>query len=74
MAVAQMVDSRLSLILDDGTDPESGKPIFKSKSFNNVKIAATADQLFAIANAVAPLQQRPLVSVERKDNSHITGE
>ncbi|WP_174614861.1 DUF1659 domain-containing protein [Virgibacillus ihumii] len=72
MAVAQMVDSRLSLILDDGLDPESGEQVFKSKSFNNVKTAATADQLFTIANALAPLQQRPLVNIERKDNSEIT--
>ncbi|GAA0604736.1 hypothetical protein GCM10009001_22450 [Virgibacillus siamensis] len=72
MAVAQMVASRLSLILDDGLDPESGKQLFKSKSFNNVKTEATADQLFAIADAVAPLQQRPLVNIERKDNSEIT--
>lgn len=73
MAVAQIVDSRLSLILDDGVDPESGKQVFKSKSFNNVKTAATADQLFNIANAVAPLQQRPLVDIERNDSSEITG-
>ncbi|SDQ16209.1 DUF1659 domain-containing protein [Virgibacillus salinus] len=73
MAVAQMVNSRMSLILDDGIDEISGKQLFKTKSFNNVKIAATADQLYSIANAVVVLQQRPLLSIERKDSSELRG-
>ncbi|MGP4106038.1 DUF1659 domain-containing protein [Virgibacillus sp. L01] len=50
MAVAQMMNSRMSLILDNGIDEILGKQLFKIKSFNNVKIAATADQLYSIAN------------------------
>ncbi|SEP78126.1 Protein of unknown function [Virgibacillus subterraneus] len=73
MAVAQMVNTRMSLILDDGIDEVSGKQLFKTKSFNNVKIAATADQLYSIANAVVVLQQRPLLSIERKDSSELRG-
>ncbi|TMN21765.1 DUF1659 domain-containing protein [Lentibacillus cibarius] len=72
MAVAQLVDSRMRLILDDGVDEVSGKQLYKTKGFNNVKTDATADQLYAIANAVAPLQQRPLLEVERNDSSNIT--
>lgn len=72
MAVSQMTDSQLRLVLDDGIDAISGKQLFKAKSFNNVKTAATADQLYAIASAVSPLQQRPLTTIERKDNSDIT--
>ncbi|MGP4106021.1 DUF1659 domain-containing protein [Virgibacillus sp. L01] len=73
MAVAQMMNSRMSLVLDDGIDEISGKQLFKTKSFNNVKIAATADQLYSIANAVVVLQQRPLLSIERKDSSELRG-
>ncbi|MBP1948389.1 DUF1659 domain-containing protein [Virgibacillus litoralis] len=73
MAIAQMVNTRMSLILDDGIDEVSGKQLFKTKSFNNVKIAATADQLYSIANAVVVLQQRPLLSIERKDSSELRG-
>ncbi|MFB4167215.1 DUF1659 domain-containing protein [Virgibacillus sp. JSM 102003] len=73
MAVAQMMKSRMSLVLDDGIDEISGKQLFKTKSFNNVKIAATADQLYSIANAVVVLQQRPLLSIERKDSSELRG-
>ncbi|GAA0606680.1 hypothetical protein GCM10009001_24890 [Virgibacillus siamensis] len=72
MAVSQMTASRLTLVLDDGDDIMTGKKIYKSKSFNNVKTTATADQLFAIATAVAGLQQRPLYIIERSDNSEIT--
>ncbi|QKY70588.1 DUF1659 domain-containing protein [Lentibacillus sp. CBA3610] len=72
MAVAHKVNSRLTLILDDGDDLMTGDTIFKSKSFNNVKPDATADQLYAIATAVAGLQERPLYNVERKDDYEIT--
>ncbi|HLR60849.1 MAG TPA: DUF1659 domain-containing protein [Lentibacillus sp.] len=72
MAAAQKVGSRLTLVLDDGDDMMTGKTIFKSKSFNNVKPEATADQLFAIATAVAGLQERPLYTIERHDESEIT--
>ncbi|MGP4106041.1 DUF1659 domain-containing protein [Virgibacillus sp. L01] len=73
MAVAQMMNSRMSLVLDNGIDEISGKQLFKTKSFNNVKIAATADQLYSIANAVVVLQQRPLLSIDRKDSSELRG-
>ncbi|MDC3411986.1 DUF1659 domain-containing protein [Aquibacillus sp. 3ASR75-11] len=46
--------------------------ILKTKSFNNVKTAATAIQLFVITNALVPLQQRPLQSIERDNDSVIT--
>ncbi|WP_164667748.1 DUF1659 domain-containing protein [Virgibacillus doumboii] len=72
MAVATMTSSRLQLILDDGIDEVSGKQLFKTKGFNNVKTTATADQLYAIASAVSPLQQRPLANIERRDDSEIS--
>ncbi|MGY0693870.1 DUF1659 domain-containing protein [Virgibacillus sp. FSP13] len=71
MAVAEKYDSSLRLVLDDGADVLTGKPIYKTKSFNNVKTAATADQLYAIAHAIAPLQERPLYNIERRDSSEI---
>ncbi|TFJ93157.1 DUF1659 domain-containing protein [Lentibacillus salicampi] len=74
MAAAQKVGSRLTLILDDGDDMMTGETVYKSKSFNNVKPEATADQLYAIATAVAGLQERPLYTIERNDESEITEE
>ncbi|MFD2762470.1 DUF1659 domain-containing protein [Lentibacillus juripiscarius] len=72
MAVAEKIQSRLTLVLNDGEDMETGNTIYKSKSFNNVKPEATADQLLAIALAVAPLQERPLYNIERTDDSIIS--
>ncbi|HAM80046.1 DUF1659 domain-containing protein [Ornithinibacillus bavariensis] len=71
MAVADLMNTQLRLVLYDGNDPSSGEPIYKVKSFNGVKTSATADQLYAIANAFAGLQQRPLNIIERKDSSDI---
>ncbi|WP_099159553.1 DUF1659 domain-containing protein [Virgibacillus ndiopensis] len=73
MAVAEIFKSTLQLVFDDGIDPTSGKQIFKTKSFNNVKTEATADQLYAIAQAMAPLQERSLYNIEREDSSEIQG-
>ncbi|SFD66007.1 Protein of unknown function [Lentibacillus persicus] len=74
MAVAEKVNSRLTLVLDDGNDLMTGKAVYKSKSFNNVKPEATSDQLYAIATAVSGLQERPLYNVERQDDYEITQE
>ncbi|WP_010651364.1 DUF1659 domain-containing protein [Oceanobacillus massiliensis] len=71
MAVADMTKTTLQLVLDDGIDSTTGSPIFKYKSFNNVKTEATADQLYAIATAVAALQESPLYEINRKDTSDI---
>ena len=72
MAVGRLIKSQLRLTLDNGNDMETGKMIFKMKSFNNVKTDATADQLYAVALALAGLQTLPLFAVERFDNSEIS--
>ncbi|MFZ3577479.1 DUF1659 domain-containing protein [Virgibacillus sp. DJP39] len=68
-ATANMVNSTLRLVFDDGIDPISGTQSFKTKSFSNVKTEATADQLYAISVSLAPLQQRSLFKIERNDSS-----
>ncbi|UOQ87033.1 DUF1659 domain-containing protein [Gracilibacillus salinarum] len=72
MATANRIDSRLQLTFENGTDPVSGDPIYKKRSFNNVKIDATADQLLEITKALVPLQQLTLYSVKRNDTELIT--
>jgi hypothetical protein len=74
MAVADMMKSTLQLVLQDGIDSESGSPILKSKSFNNIKTNATADQLYTIATALVELQERQLHNINRRDTSDIRGE
>ncbi|MFZ0371427.1 MAG: DUF1659 domain-containing protein [Halobacillus sp.] len=69
MAVStEIVRSQLQLVLENGQD-EKGNTIFRTKSFNNIKMTASEDQLYRVATAMAPLQQHLLYAVERNDNS-----
>lgn len=72
MALAEQIDARLQLTFENGTDPMSGDTIYKNKSFNNVKIDATPDQLLAITQAIVPLQQLVLYSIKRNNTELIT--
>lgn len=74
MAAVDHISSQLRLVLYDGDDVETGKPVYRSKSFNNVKASAEPEQLHVIAEAFASLQERPLYTIERRDNSEIRGE
>lgn len=71
MAVADPMTSQLRLVFYDGEDVMSGEPIYKSKNFNQVKTSANAEQLYAIAQAFAGLQERPLFAIERRDRAEI---
>jgi hypothetical protein len=73
MAVAEIMNSQLRLVLVDGADELTGEPIYKFKSFSNVKTNADADQLHAVGEAFAGLQERELESLERKDSLSIMG-
>ncbi|WP_102027528.1 DUF1659 domain-containing protein [Salirhabdus sp. Marseille-P4669] len=68
MASTQIVRTQLQLVFQTGTD-EEGKAVLKNKNFNNIKITATPDQLYAVANAVVPLQEWTLQEIERNDTS-----
>lgn len=74
MAIAQLSASRLRLVYYVGDDPTSGKPLYVNKNFNQVKTDATPEQLFAVAVAVAELNEHPLYKVERFDTSEIFDE
>ncbi|MET1030582.1 DUF1659 domain-containing protein [Domibacillus tundrae] len=66
MAQATLMNSSLRLVFDNGVD-ENGKQVFKSKSYSNVKSAATPDQFSTAAAAIATLSSIPLASIERND-------
>ncbi|MDP4552616.1 DUF1659 domain-containing protein [Guptibacillus hwajinpoensis] len=70
MATTSLMSTQLRLVLETGVD-ENGKSIFRSKNFNNMKPSATPDALFAVALALAPLQQHSLFAVERNDSSDL---
>lgn len=71
MAIIQMPDAtRLVLTLQDGVDGE-GNPVTKTKSFNNVKPDASDEALYHIANNLAQLQTKPLLSIDRQDRAKL---
>lgn len=70
MAVTNRVSSTLRLVFVDGMD-ENEQPIYKGKSFRNVKPDADADQLYAVAQAFIGLQESELNKIERQDSSNI---
>lgn len=74
MAVVEKISSQLRLVLYDGEDTETGEAIFKTKTFNNLKTEADADQFLAVAEALASLQERPLSGIERNDKAEIHAE
>ncbi|UOQ43239.1 DUF1659 domain-containing protein [Halobacillus salinarum] len=67
---SDVIHSQLQLVFETGKD-EKGKSIYRTKSFNNVKISATAEQLYHVATAFSPLQQHVLAQVERNDRSNL---
>jgi len=71
MAVSYIRTSQLRLVFETGFDPDSQEPIFKRKTFNNIKTDATAAQLYSVAESLSGLQQHPLYKIERADQSNI---
>lgn len=66
MAVAAIKDSQLRLVFQVGLD-EKGEMIYKNKNYNNIKPSSTADQLYAVAQAITGLQSQALADIERND-------
>lgn len=70
MATEVMNDSQLRIEYNHGVDLE-GNPIYKAKTYNNLKTTATPDDIQAVSLAIAGLQQHTLVSVQRNSNYEI---
>lgn len=71
LATTNILKSQLRLVLENGYHPTTGEVMLKTKTFNNVKVDAEPEKLLAVAEAFAGLQQLPLFSVERLDQSEI---
>jgi hypothetical protein len=70
MAMAMLKGSNIRLMFEAGID-EKGEPIFKGKTYSNVKKEATADQVQQAAIALGGLSANLLSSVERNDSFDI---
>ena len=51
------LDTVLQLRLVTGTNPETGKPIIRTKSFSRVKDSAAEQDVFDVANQLVSLQK-----------------
>jgi hypothetical protein len=65
--------SRLQLRFQTGID-EEGKPVFKLKSFSNVKPTAADEDLFSVGLALSQLQENFLEDVFRHDSATLVEE
>ncbi len=71
MAVVSVPNySRIILNLQTGIDA-NGKPLKVSKSYNYVKAEAVDQDVFDVANSLAGLQNKPVLSVERLDREQL---
>lgn len=53
-----------------GVDAD-GDPVYRNRSLSNVKPAATDQDLFDVATALAALQEYPLNSISRTDRAQL---
>lgn len=60
--------TRLQLQLQTGIG-EDNKPIIRSRSFSNVKTDAVDEDVYAVAQSLAGLQQHLLLAVRRIDTN-----
>ncbi|MCP1144953.1 DUF1659 domain-containing protein [Lysinibacillus endophyticus] len=64
MAAYTFESASLKLVFETGMD-EFGKPIFSSKTYQNVRPNVQPEQLFAVVQAIASLCQDPLNDMKR---------
>jgi hypothetical protein len=60
----------LRLQFQTGVDA-GGDPVYRNKNLNNVKPQALEQDLYNVAQALAQLQQHPLVAVLRIDSARL---
>lgn len=60
------VATDLILILDNGIST-SGQPLTRNRIYKNIKTDADNDQIYSVAEALASLQSRKKLAVQRRD-------
>ncbi|WP_419727157.1 DUF1659 domain-containing protein [Terrisporobacter petrolearius] len=63
--------SSLKVKFDHGTDL-NGDRIVKTKTFSSIKSGALNDDIMAVVNALAAMQQHTLAGTNRVDNSSLS--
>ena len=63
--------SSIKVKFDHGTDL-NGDRVIKTKTYSSIKSSATNDNIMAIVNSIAGLQQHTLSGTNRVDNSSLS--
>ena len=63
--------SSIKVKFDQGTNL-NGKRVIKTKTYSSIKSTATNEDIMAVVNALAGLQQHTLSSTNRIDNSSLS--
>ena len=63
--------SSIKVKFDHGTDL-NGDRVIKTKTYSSIKSSATNDNIMAIVNSLAGLQQHTLSGTNRVDNSSLS--
>ena len=72
MAVqSTLLKSSLTLKYKEGVDV-NGSDIIRSKKFSNVKVTATAQEIFDTAATFGPLMKYPVLETLRSDDNLLT--
>jgi hypothetical protein len=70
MALAILKESSIRLTFETGMD-EKGEPVYKGKTYANIRKEATVEQVDQAAKALGGLSGNMLNSVERNDSFEI---
>ncbi|HHX24200.1 MAG: DUF1659 domain-containing protein [Tepidanaerobacteraceae bacterium] len=69
--VATPIKSTLRIVVETGMD-ENNKPIYKTRSYNNVKTDAVDEDLMSVANLLGEIQTHPVNAIRRMTESELT--
>ena len=71
MALLTPVSTTVRLSFQSGVDAK-GNPVLRTRSLNRVKTSAGVQEIYDVAQALASLQEYPLVAVSKVDTSEIS--
>lgn len=73
-AIEQLVSTSMGVLLSHGLNPETNKPITRTRTFSNIKTSATAEGLLSAAQTLASLQTHSVISVKRINTYELLNE
>ncbi|MGP4073687.1 DUF1659 domain-containing protein [Piscibacillus sp. B03] len=70
MASQVRTRTQLQLVFNAGVN-DDGKAIIKKKSYNQINLEATPDQLYEVGQALGTLQTHTLLNIVRNDSFEV---